>query len=127
MSKRVKKRFNIAVTAANATYTQTFDLDKTIIGIYGILFTADRDDELYYRGSQRVEINREEVFAEDYESKLLMSSIHVSPNDRYYKLNGLPPGNGKVKVDYKDTDSTIVVFAPYRVSLYLDCEIIDAP
>ncbi|HEX9510600.1 MAG TPA: hypothetical protein VF939_08955 [Puia sp.] len=125
MSKRIKKRFDIAVTAANGTFSQTFDLDKTIIGVYGILFTSDREDLLYYRGSQRIEINRDEVFPESYETRLLMSGINVSPNDRYYNLGGIPPGNGKVKVDYKDMDTSLAAFAAYRVSLYLDCETID--
>jgi hypothetical protein len=125
MSKRIKKRFDLNITAAVGPVSQTFDLEKTVIGIYGVLFTSDREDLLYYRGSQRLEINREEIFPEDYESKLLMSGINVSPNDRYYNLNGFPPGNGKVKVDYKDNLSSQAEFVPYRVSIYLDCEIIE--
>ena len=123
MSKRVKKRFDISVTDALSTVSKTFELDKTITAIHGLLFTADRDDQLYYRGSAKVEINKEEIFPENYESKLLMSGLGVSPNERYYHLGGIPPGNGNVKVDYKDTNDDRLAFTAYRVSIYLDCEI----
>ena len=123
MPKRIKKRFDINVTESNTVHSKTFELDKNITAVHGILFTSDRDDLLYYRGSNKIEINREEVFPENYESKLIMSGLNVSPNDRYYHLGGMAPGNGKIKVDFKDTNDNRLPFAPYRVSLYLDCEI----
>jgi hypothetical protein len=123
MGKRVKKRFDIAIAAENVVTSQTFELDKSITAIHGILFTSDRDDLMYYRGSQKVEINQEEIFPEKYESKLLMTGLNVSPNERFYKINAMPPGNGKVKVEYKDTNDDRLPFAAYRVSIYLDCEI----
>jgi hypothetical protein len=123
MGKKIKKRFDIDVTAENVVHSKTFELDKTVEKINGVLFTSNRDDLLYYRGTAKVEINSEEIFAEDYESKLLMSGLNVSPNDRYYSLGGIPPGNFKVKIDYKDTADARLPFAAYRVSLYLDLEI----
>jgi len=125
MNKRVKKRFDLQIATANAVTSQTFELDKSITAIHGILFTSDRDDLMYYRGSQKVEINREEIFPESYESKLLMTGLNVSPNERFYKINGMAPGNGKVKVDFKDTNDDRLPFAAYRVSIYLDCEILE--
>jgi hypothetical protein len=127
MSKRIKKRFDIDVAEQNAVHTKTFELDKNIIAVYGILFTSDRDDLLYYRGSNKIEINRQEIFPEGYESKLLMTGLNVSPNDRYYNLGGIAPGNGKVKVDFKDSDEESLMYANYRVSVYLDCEVNDEP
>lgn len=123
MPKRIKKRFDINVTAANTVHSKTFELDKNITSIHGLLFTSDRDDLMYYRGSQKIEINREEIFPESYESKLLMTGLNVSPNERYYKMNGMTPGNGKIKVDFKDTNDDRLPFVAYRVSIYLDCEI----
>lgn len=123
MNKRIKKRYDINVTAANELHTKTFELDKTVEKIHGILFTSDRDDLMYYRGSAKVEINSEEIFPEAYESKLLMSGLNVSPNDRYYSLGGIAPGNFKVKVEYKDSPDTRLAFVVYRVSLYLDVEV----
>lgn len=123
MGKRVKKRYDIDVITAGALHTKTFELDKTVEKVHGILFASDRDDLMYYRGSGKVEINSDELFPEGYETKLLMSGLNVSPNDRFYNLGGVPPGNFKVKVEYKDTADARLQFAAYRVSLYLDVEI----
>jgi len=122
MSTIVKKRFDIAITSGDKIFSQLFELDKNITAIKGILLTADKEDLLYYRGSQKIEVNKQEVFPEDYESKLLMTGINVSPNSRYYNTGGLPVGNGIVKVEYKDRNDTRLAFEPYRISLYLDCE-----
>jgi hypothetical protein len=117
----VKKRFDLAVTEAGKTFSKTFELDKNIVYIKGILMSSDKDDLMYYRGSQKVEVNKEEVFPENYESKLLQSGINVSPNQRYYDLANMPAGVGIVKLEYKDTSDSRAAFEPYRVSLYLDC------
>ena len=122
MPKRIKKRYDIDVTSANDLHTKTFELDKTVEKIHGVLFSSDRDDLMYYRGSGKIEINSEEIFPEGYETKLLMSGLNVSPNDRYYNLGGVPPGNFKVKVEYRDMPDTRLLFTPYRVSIYLDVE-----
>lgn len=123
MPKRIKKRYDIDVTTAGAIHTKTFELDKTVTAIHGMLFASDRDDLMYYRGSAKVEINSDEIFPEGYETKLLMSGLNVSPNDRYYNMGGVLPGNFKVKIEYKDTADTRLQFVPYRVTIYLDVEI----
>jgi len=123
----IKKRFDILITAPDSTYSQTFELDKTIKFVKGVMLTADKDDLLYYRGSQKIEVNRFELFPEGYESKLLMSGINCSPNDRYYETGELPIGNAQVKMEYKDTSDGRTQFVAYRVSIYLDCELINHP
>ncbi len=125
MLKPVKKRFDIPVAEANKTVTKTFELDKNIKSIKGLLITSDKDDLLYFRGTQKIEINKEEFFPENYESKLLMSGVNVSPKQRYYDLGNVNPGNGSVKVSYTDTNDERTPFVTYRVSLYLDCEMED--
>jgi hypothetical protein len=125
MIKPIKKRFDIQITAANSTVSQTFDLDKAVVVIRGLLITSDKDDLIYFRGTQRIEINRDEVFPEGYETKLLMTGVNVTPKGRYYELGDIKPGNGNVRLDYKDTDDGRTQFSPYRVSLYLDCEMDD--
>lgn len=125
MLKPVKKRFDITVAAANQTVTQSFDLDKNIKLVHGVMVTSNKDDLLYYRGTQKIEINKEEYFPDNYESKLLMSGINVSPKNRYYDLGNINPGNGSVKIVYQDADDGRTVFSTYRVSLYLDCEMED--
>ena len=123
MKNIVKKRFDLDITDPAQIYSKTFELDKTIAFVRGILFTSDKDDLLFYRGSQKVEINKQEIFPEDYESKLLMTGINVSPNDRYYDTGDLPVGNGNVKIEFKDTADGRTAFEKYRVSVYLKCEL----
>jgi len=125
MIRRVKKRFDLQVTVANTTVPKTFELDKSIVAIRGLVVTSDKDDLLFYRGSQRVEINKQEIFPEDYESKLLMTGINLQPNCRYYRLGKIDPGNGIIKVEYKDVNDGRTVFSAYRVSLYIDCDMED--
>jgi hypothetical protein len=126
MLKPVKKRFNIQVTTSNQIISKTFELDKNIKTVKGVLVTSDKDDLLYYRGTQKLEINKEEYFPDDYESKLLMSGINVAPKQRYYELGSVNPGSGSIKFVYTDTEDGRSTFSPYRVSLYLDCEIEDS-
>ena len=123
MNKQVKKRFDIQITASNQSMSKVFELDKTIVKINGLLLTSDKEDLLYYRGSQKIEINNEEFFPENYESKLLMSGINVTPKARYYDIGGVSTGNGTIKLSYQDTEDTRTIFSPYRVSLYIDCSI----
>lgn len=117
-----KKRFDLNITEANKNFSKDFELDKTIVAIKGVLLTADKDDLLYFRGTAKIEINKEEYFPDNYESKLLMSGINVPPKARYYDLGDVPAGNGIVKLSYTDTDDGRTAFAPYRVSIYLDCQ-----
>jgi hypothetical protein len=125
MLKPVKKRFDIPVAEENTTVTRSFELEKNIKAIKGLLLTSDKDDLLYFRGSQRIEINAEEFFPENYESKLLMSGVNVSPKQRYYALDNVNPGNGMLKVTYTDKEDSRTDFEAYRVSIYLDCEMED--
>lgn len=122
MNSIVKKRFDIQVTAPDRVFSQSYELDKNTVFIHGVLLTADKEDLLYYRGSQKMEVNKQEVFPEEYESKLLMTGINVSPNQRYYNTGNLAVGNCIVKVDYRDRSDSRTSFEPYRVSVYLDCE-----
>jgi hypothetical protein len=121
MIKTVYKGFDLKVTEANKTVSKTFELDKNFVTVKGILLTSDRRDLLYNRGSQRIEINKDELFPEDYLSELLMSGINVPVNNRYYDLN-VETGNKIVKVDFKDSDAFGTVFAPYTLHLFLKCE-----
>ena len=125
MLKATKKRFDIKIREANTTVSDTFELEKNIVKVHGVLVTSDKDDLLYYRGTQKIEINKEEFFPDNYESKLLMSGINVAPKQRYYDLGGVTPGNGRVQIVFKDLDDGRTRFEPYRVSLYLDCEMED--
>lgn len=123
MKNIVKKRFDITITQPDTIVSKSFDLDKTIAVVKGILFSSDKDDLMYYRGSQKVEINKQEIYPENYETKLLMTGINVAPNQRYCEEGDIQVGNGNVKVDYADRSDGRTTFEPYRVSIYLKCEL----
>lgn len=125
MGSIIKKRFDIQVNEADKTVSGSFELDKNIRYVRGVLLTSNKDDLMYYRGSQKIEVNKQELFPEGYESKLLMCGINVSPNVRYYETAHTAVGNGMVKLEYKDTNDSRAPFEAYRVSIYLNCELND--
>jgi hypothetical protein len=123
-SKYIHKTFSFQVDTAGANYSKKFDLDKNVRVVLGLLMSAADPRKLFFRGSQRIEISGDELYPEDYESKLLMSGISVSPNDKYVNLgNGVLSGNGEVKILYKDAENVNAPFEPYKVSLVLKCEL----
>jgi hypothetical protein len=120
------KRFIIPVPAGVASYNSKFVLDKDVDFVRGLLVTADRPDLLFYRGTQKIEISGEEIFPEDYESRLLMSGVGVPPDQRFFTLadgRGIPAGNGEIKVLFKDSNLGNTVFAAYTLTLVLVCQI----
>ena len=125
MLKPLIKRFDIQIAAARDSVNKTFELDKNVTAVKGVLVTSDKDDLLYYRGTQKIEINNAEFFPENYESKLLMTGINVAPKLRYYDLGSVNPGNGIIKLSFTDNEDGRTRFEPYRVSLYVDCEMED--
>jgi hypothetical protein len=126
-SKIIKEWVDIQVTAANQSYKRSFEVDKHAKVIIGIAITATFDDQLYFRGSQRIAINDREFYPEDYESKMLMQGINVPANARIIDLGEeVHPGNRKVDFTYQDTDHPSATFQAYRVRLYvysrIECE-----
>lgn len=119
-SKIIKEWVDVQVTSPNELFKQKFEVDKHARAIIGIAITSNLDEMLYYRGSQRIVINEKEIYPEGYESKMLMQGINVSVNDRIIGLGEeIEPGNRVVEIAYKDQDHPAVVFAPYKVRLYV--------
>lgn len=114
----IKERFDINVATAGNTFKGEFELDKNANFLLGIAITSDRDDLLFYRGSQKILLNDMELFPEDFESRLLLSGLNVSPDERMITLGKLPTGNGKLDISFKDTNHPETTFTPYRVSFY---------
>ncbi|MDQ3073033.1 MAG: hypothetical protein M3Q97_07215 [Bacteroidota bacterium] len=122
--KYIYKRFAITIDQALSTYSKKFELDKNVRLVRALQITSDKPEQLYNRGSQRIEISGDELYPEDYDSKLLMSGISVAPDKRFVELgNGVMPGNGEVKVLYKDFNGP-VAFSAYSVVLILKCELV---
>ena len=119
----IEKRFDIQVTQRGQTVSGKFELDKTAKVIKGIKVTSDREDLLFYRGTQKIEINGKERFEENYESKNLQSSLNVDVNNRYKDMKDTETGNGLIVMTYIDNQHPLYAFTPYRVSLYIEYEV----
>lgn len=119
----VDKVYSFTVESQGAPVNKKFDLDKNVKLVHGIILSSDKPNLLFYRGSQRIEISGDEIFPEDFESKLLMSGIAVPPNQKYRSLgNGVIAGNGEVKIQFKDTPNPNASFTSYKVIIILQCE-----
>jgi hypothetical protein len=118
----IRKRFDIKIQEQGNTVSEKFELEKTAKRITGLVLTSDREDLMFFRGEQKVEINGKEYFPEDYESKLLMTSLNVPTNNRFYDLKNAETGSGIINLSYKDHNHLQAPFTPYRVSLYVQYE-----
>ena len=114
----IKERFDLQINNANEVKKGQFELDKNADILFGVAITSDNDERLYYRGSQKMQVNDQELFPEDFESKLLMTGLSVSPNNRMINVGQINSGNGLVEVWFKDTNHPSVGFRPYRVTFY---------
>ena len=112
------QRFDLQVSQSGQIVDQEFETEAGASTILGILMTSDREDLMFYRGSQEIKISGQELCPEGYETKMLMSGLNVSPNQRFHEAD-LSTGNRQLDVKYKDSDHLLAVFQPYRVSLYL--------
>ena len=115
----IKERFDIQIDTPNDIKKVEWELDPNAEIMFGITVTSDQEEQLYYRGSQKIRLNDQELFPEDFESKLLMSGLSVSPNHRMVKIGDVKSGNNRVEVWFKDQDHPNLKFSPYKVSFYL--------
>jgi hypothetical protein len=116
MPKPKIQRFTIAVTGADASYKKEFDFEVDTHKVLSVQCTASSPDKAYFRGTQRIEINNDELYPDGYESKLLMSNSGVAPDQRFVALGEIDPGNRKLKITYQDAAHTLSAFAAYTVT-----------
>lgn len=119
--KIIKEWVDVNILTANQTFKESFEVDKHASRIIGIAFTSNNDSMPYYRGSQRIAFNEKEIYPEGYESKLLMQGLNVPVNERiiFFAGEDLEPGNRRAEIDYRDEDHPAILFAPYRIRLYV--------
>lgn len=116
-----EKPFSFIVNTPDDVITRKFNLDKNVVRVLALAISSDYPQLLFYRGKQKIEINGEEFFEEEHESKMLMRGL---AEKKYTDLgNGVFPGNGEVKIVYRDTSNTNASFVPYKVTLYLKIEL----
>lgn len=116
---RIIEHFILTITEADKSYTDEFTLNDTSKKVTGIQLSSDREDLLHARGTLKIDLSGNELFPEGHEAKMLMASIHVNPNKRMYCIDE-EIGNGKVKIQYTDTNHPRTTFAPYQVILYVE-------
>lgn len=114
----LKERFDILIDIPDKVVKGEWELDRNANILFGVAVTSDQEEQIYYRGSQKIQINDHELFPEDFESKLLMTGLSVSPNNRMVKLGNVKTGNNRVEVWFKDQNHPKVKFTPYRVTFY---------
>jgi hypothetical protein len=124
MEKRLAdKIYTFLVDAEGQPVSKKFDLDKNVKVVHGIVMSSDKPNLLFYRGSQRIELSGEELYPEDFESKMFMSGLAVPPDQKYKSLgNGVVAGNGELKIQFKDTHNPHAPFSAYKVIIGLLCE-----
>ena len=97
-----------------------FKLDKNVACVRSFAITSNKDNLLFYRGTLKLEIGGIEYLCEDYEAKLLICGTNVAPNRRRYIFRTpAEPGNGIIKISYKDNSHESAAFSAYRVSIYV--------
>ncbi|MCH2216321.1 MAG: hypothetical protein MK086_14235 [Flavobacteriales bacterium] len=114
----LKERFDLEVSTANSTIKGEWELDKNANILFGVAVTSDNEELIYYRGTQKMQVNDQELFPEEFETKLLMSGLSVAPNQRMVKVGNVETGNNRVEVWYKDQDHPKTRFVPYRITFY---------
>lgn len=122
MIKFFSKDFDVQVTAAGQTVKRTIEVDKSVKTITHYTILSNREDLAYYRGSFRLEINKDEIVPEGYSTKKIMCWPTVSPNDRLKTLGKKNTGNGLITFEYTDTNDGLTAFVPYTVSLSVEGE-----
>ena len=116
------KVYSFIVESEGQIVSKKFDLDKNVKLVNAMFLSSDQPNLLFYRGSQRIEISGDEIFPEDFESKILMSGISVPPDQKYRRLgNGVLAGNGEVKIQYKDVFNPNAQFTAYKVIIVFLC------
>lgn len=122
MIKFFSKDFDLAITAAGQTFKKTFELDKSVKAITHYTILSNREDLAYYRGSFRLDINKDEIAPDGYSAKKVMCWASVPADQRLRSIGRRETGNGLINFEFTDTNDGLTVFQPYVVSLSVEGE-----
>jgi hypothetical protein len=122
MIKFFSKDFDVQITTAEQTVKKTFEVDKSVKLITHYTILSNREDLAYYRGTFRLEINKDEIVPENYSTKKIMCWASVSANDRLKSIGKRTAGNGLINFEYTDTNDGLTTFQPYTVTLSVEGE-----
>src|SRR5581483_1353761 len=106
MYKYSQTKVVVNVTAANQTVTVSSDLDKSIVRITHLSAMCDKSELAWIRGTQRIEINKEEIWVEGYPTQNFIagSNCPMEGRERPIKGGGVAAGNGNIKITFQDSD-----------------------
>jgi hypothetical protein len=122
MKKFFSQDIDVQVTAPGQKFKRTIELDKSVAVITHYTILSNREDLAYYRGSFRLEINKDEIVPEGYSTKKVMCWPTVSPNDRLRIIGKKNTGNGLITFEYTDTNDGLTAFVPYTVTMSVEGE-----
>ncbi len=122
MSKFFSRDYDVQITAAGQTFRKTFELDKSVIAITHYTILSNREDLAYYRGSFRLEINKDEIAPDGYSVKKVMCWASVPADQRLRSIGRRETGNGLINFEYTDKNDGLTVFQPYIVTLSVEGE-----
>jgi hypothetical protein len=83
---------------------------------------SNREDLAYYRGTFRLEINKDEIVPEGYSTKKIMCWASVGADDRLKSIGRRSAGNGLVTFEYTDNNDGMTAFQPYTVTISVEGE-----
>jgi hypothetical protein len=94
------------------------DTDKMYKQITGLYVSVP--DEVLHGSTIELKISDKEIFPEDFEVKMISSSLNVSPNERFYdKIQEEASGN---RIEGRYNDSSKAISYPYTALLYVRLE-----
>jgi len=122
MTKLFSIDIDVQIATAGQTAKKTVELDKSVKAITHYTVYSNRDDLAYYRGTFRMEINKDEIIPDGYSTKKIMCWPTVSAEQRLKPIGKCPTGNGLVTFEYTDSNDGLTTFQPYTVTLSVEGE-----
>jgi hypothetical protein len=122
MRKFFSNDIKLDITSAGQTFKQSAELDKSVVVINRYTILSNREDLAYYRGTFKLEINKNEIAPEGYSAKKVMCWPSVNPDSRQKTIGNVEPGNGLINFEFTDTNDGLTTFSAYTVTLSVEGE-----
>ncbi|MCD6068907.1 MAG: hypothetical protein K0S33_3733 [Bacteroidetes bacterium] len=122
MSKFFSRDYDVQITAAAQTFRKTIELDKSVKAITHYTILSNREDLAYYRGSFKLDINKDEIAPDGYSVKKVMCWPTIPPDARLKSIGRRETGNGQIQFEYTDSNDGLTTFQPYVITLSVEGE-----
>lgn len=109
----------LTITGAGVSVSSSgVKTDKLYQRVTGIHVTASDANGLTNSTFQKFEIDRQEIYPQGFEAKLISTGQEVNPNDKFDHDIDEPANDTQVDITYRDGSAAGVVY-PYTVNIYL--------